>query len=135
MARHSAPQFEREVFTISRELEYFTESELITQTGYARDDWWPYVIVKEALDNALDGCERAGVAPEITVRATASELVITDNGPGIPPAVVKRILDYATRTSDKIAYVSPTRGAQGNALKTLLAIVRSQRRRAGHHRD
>jgi hypothetical protein len=31
-------------------------------------------------------------------------------------------LDFSTRTSDKAAYVSPTRGAQGNALKTVLAI-------------
>jgi hypothetical protein len=35
---------------------------------------------------------------------------------------VSRILDYSTRTSDKQAYISPTRGAQGNALKTIMAI-------------
>ena len=72
--------------------------------------------------NALDACERAGVAPEITLRVSPCEIAITDTGPDIPPEVVKRILDYATRTSDKLAYVSPTRGAQGNAWKTLLAI-------------
>ena len=46
----------------------------------------------------------------------------TDNGPGIASEVIGKILDFSTRTSDKQAYVSPTRGAQGNALKTLLAI-------------
>ena len=32
------------------------------------------------------------------------------------------MLDYAVRVSSREAYVSPTRGAQGNALKTLLAM-------------
>jgi hypothetical protein len=48
---------EREVFTISRELEYFSEAELTTQTGYGREAWWPRVIVKETIDNALDTSE------------------------------------------------------------------------------
>src|SRR4029077_17160781 len=32
------------------------------------------------------------------------------------------ILDYSVRVSSREAYVSPTRGAQGNALKTILAM-------------
>jgi DNA topoisomerase VI subunit B len=116
------PKLEREVFTTSRELEYFTEKELETQTGYSRHRWWPEVIVKEALDNSIDACEQAGVAPQITVRVNDREISISDNGRGIPAEVVAKMCDYATRTSDKRAYVSPTRGAQGNAWKTLLAI-------------
>lgn len=112
----------REVFTTSRELEYFTESELVTQTGYGKEEWWPRVLVKEIVDNGLDAAEQAGVAPAITVEFTGDALTISDNGPGIPPEVVRRVLDFSTRTSDKAAYVSPTRGAQGNALKTVLAI-------------
>jgi DNA topoisomerase VI subunit B len=115
-------KLDRQVFTVSREIEYFTESELATQTGYSRSAWWPAVIVKEALDNAIDACEQAGVAPEITVKISDREISITDNGRGIPPEVVAKICDYSTRTSDKRAYVSPTRGTQGNAWKTLLAI-------------
>ena len=46
----------------------------------------------------------------------------TDNGPGIAPETVASILDFTTRTSSREAYVSPTRGAQGNALKTILAM-------------
>ena len=42
-----------------------------------------------------------------------------DNGPGIAGDVVDDILDFTVRVSSREAYVGPTRGAQGNALKTL----------------
>jgi len=42
--------------------------------------------------------------------------------PGIAAATVERMLDFNVRVSDKEAYVSPTRGAQGNALKTIIAM-------------
>ncbi|ACA58973.1 hypothetical protein [Candidatus Desulforudis audaxviator] len=45
-----------------------------------------------------------------------------DNDPGIKPEVVRRILDFNVRVSDKAVYRSPTRGAQGNGLKTVLGI-------------
>jgi hypothetical protein len=122
MAPRATPQFERETFTISRELEYLSADELEKQTGYTRDSWWPGVIVKETLDNALDAAETAGVPPEIVVRLDGPRLEIRDNGAGVPAEVVQHLLDYSTRTSDKIAYVSPTRGGQGNALKTILAM-------------
>jgi len=49
-------------------------------------------------------------------------ITVEDNGPGIQAEVITKILNFQTRTSDKEAYVSPTRGAQGNALKTVFAI-------------
>ena len=49
-------------------------------------------------------------------------LSVSDNGPGIPAEVVRQVLDYNVRVSDKAAYRSPTRGAQGNALKTVIGI-------------
>jgi DNA topoisomerase VI subunit B len=113
---------EREVFTLSRQLEYFTADELEKQTGYTRASWWPAVITKELFDNGLDGAEAAGVPPEITVWWSGSRLAVADNGGGIPPGIVRKLIDYSTRTSDKLAYVSPTRGAQGNAWKTILAM-------------
>ena len=113
---------QREVFTISREMEYLTADELEKQTGYSRAEWWPRVIGKETIDNGLDNCEQVGVSPEITVFFDGKKLEISDNGGGIPAEIVKRLSDFTTRTSDKLAYVSPTRGAQGNAWKTLLAM-------------
>ena len=115
-------ELERQIFTTSRELEYFTESELTTQTGYPREQWWPGVVVKELVDNSLDACEQVGVAPVVNVNFRGQSVIVSDNGPGIASDVIAKVLDFSTRTSDKQAYVSPTRGAQGNALKTLLAI-------------
>jgi hypothetical protein len=36
---------------------------------------------------------------------------------------VTDILDFAVRVSSREAYVSPTRGAQGNAMKTIVAMA------------
>jgi DNA topoisomerase VI subunit B len=49
-------------------------------------------------------------------------ITVTDNGPGIPPETVQGVLDFNVRVSSREAYVSPCRGAQGNALKTLVAM-------------
>jgi DNA topoisomerase VI subunit B len=103
-------------------LEYLSADELEKQTGYGRDYWWPSVILKEALDNGLEAAEMVGVKPEIVIRWEGHRLEIRDNGPGIPADIFRRIVDYSTRTSDKLGYVSPTRGAQGNAWKTVLAM-------------
>ena len=111
----------RETFRTSRLLEYFSEKELILQTGH-EPDRWPEVVAKELADNGLDGCEEAGILPDITVSITDNTLTVGDNGPGIPGSVIEDVLDYSVRASSKDAYISPTRGAQGNALKTVLAI-------------
>ena len=121
MSGANGHRLERTMFETSRLLEYFTERELRYQTGRSPAEW-PIVIVKELMDNALDACEDAGVAPEIAVTITDNTITVTDNGLGIAPETLERILDFSTRTSDKEAYVSPTRGAQGNALKTVVAI-------------
>ena len=115
-------KLDRQTFSISRELEYFSEAELTTQTGYGKEDWWPGVVAKELVDNSLDACEQSGTLPCIEVDFQGDSLTVADNGPGLPPEVLARILDFSTRTSDKAAYVSPTRGAQGNAFKTVLAV-------------
>jgi DNA topoisomerase VI subunit B len=73
---------------------------------------------------SLDACEDADIAPAITVCVSTEERTITvgDNGPGIAPDVVERLADLRTKTSSREAYVAPTRGAQGNALQTILAM-------------
>jgi DNA topoisomerase VI subunit B len=76
------------------------------------------------VDNALDACEEGGVAPDISVTLDLGRglITITDNGPGIPPETVLGVLDFERRVSNREAYVAPDRGAQGNALKTLIAM-------------
>jgi DNA topoisomerase VI subunit B len=84
--------------------------------------------VKELVDNAIDASEEAEVAPSIKVtiaRAKSDKparIIVEDHGPGIPPATVAGIIDYDVRISSREAYISPTRGRQGNALKTILPM-------------
>ena len=117
----TAKQLARTTFSTSRLLDFASVKELTAQTGHEVGEW-PLVIVKELLDNALDACEEAGIAPVITVEVDDGGIPVRDNGPGIPAATVESILDFSIRVSSREAYVSPTRGAQGNALKTIVAM-------------
>ena len=125
--RRSAAQLNRTTFSASRAAEYFDARQLSTLTGVPTHEF-ANVILKELVDNSLDACETAGTSPEISVAVGnggtkgAICIRVTDNGPGIPSEVVRKLLDYNVRVSDKAAYRSPTRGAQGNALKTVIGI-------------
>ena len=114
-------KLERTTFATSRLLDFCSEKELVAQTGHQTDDW-PLVILKELVDNGLDACEESGVAPKIKVVVDSSSITIADNGPGMPVETIRGALDYSVRASSREAYVSPTRGAQGNALPTMLAM-------------
>jgi DNA topoisomerase VI subunit B len=103
-------------------MEFCTRRELVNQTGH--DLWqWPLVVLKELTDNALDACEETEVAPVISITVKGNTIVVADNGPGIPLGTIDGVLDYSIRVSSREAYVSPTRGAQGNALKTILPMA------------
>jgi DNA topoisomerase VI subunit B len=123
----SANKLERTTFSASRAAEYFDARQLSTLTGVPTEEF-ANVVLKELVDNSLDACETAGVPPEITVTVGDGgtggviRVRVSDNGPGIPSEVVRSLLDYDVRVSDKAAYRSPTRGAQGNALKTVIGI-------------
>jgi DNA topoisomerase VI subunit B len=52
----------------------------------------------------------------------ADGISVTDNGGGIAPDDVTRMLDYTQRVSSNEAHASPTRGRQGNAIQTVLAM-------------
>ena len=114
---------ERFVFKTSRLAEFCGQKELTAQTGHAPDEW-PLVILKELVDNGLDICEEAGIAPAIRIEVWTDrcEIVISDNGPGLSSDTINDILDYHSRTSSREAYVSPSRGQQGNALQTIFAM-------------
>jgi DNA topoisomerase-6 subunit B len=73
--------------------------------------------VKEAVDNSLDACEEAGIAPEITIEIDQTgddryRMAVEDNGPGI-------IFDQVGKVFGKLLYgskfhkLSQTRGQQG----------------------
>jgi hypothetical protein len=129
-----AHRIERVAFTTSRLMEFCTEKELVAQTGHQSYEW-PRVITKELVDNGIDACEEAEVAPSIKVTITTghaksrrraakpTRIVFEDNGPGIPPETIAGIIDYNVRVSSREAYISPTRGRQGNALKSILPMA------------
>jgi hypothetical protein len=111
----------RVAFRVSRLMEFCSLRELQNQTGHQVWDW-PLVVLKELFDNALDACEEAEIAPVIALAVRPGEIVVQDNGTGIADETVRSIRDYSVRVSSREAYISPSRGAQGNALKTILAM-------------
>jgi DNA topoisomerase-6 subunit B len=72
--------------------------------------------VKEAVDNALDACEEAGILPDITVRVRdrygKSRVIVEDNGPGIVENQIARIFGKLLYGS-KFHKLSQSRGQQG----------------------
>ena len=73
--------------------------------------------VKEAVDNALDACEEAGILPEIRVELTQVKervirMAVEDNGPGIPDTHIGKIFGKLLYGS-KFHKLSQSRGQQG----------------------
>jgi DNA topoisomerase VI subunit B len=118
----------RVAFTTSRLMEFCSEKELVAQTGHEAHRW-ALVVTKELVDNAVDSAEESEIPPVVKVTITTGKfgkparIVIADNGPGIPPNIIAGILDYSVRLSTKEAIISPTRGRQGNALKSILPMA------------
>lgn len=111
----------RTTFRTSRLLDFCSRKELVAQTGH-REELWPLVVLKELVDNGLDACEDAGIAPVLDVVVDDRGITVSDNGPGIPSSTIDGVLDFSVRVSNREAYVAPDRGAQGNALKTIVAM-------------
>lgn len=75
--------------------------------------------IKEAVDNALDACEEAGVIPDILVEILPDDgaddrfiVVVEDNGPGIVKAQIPKIFGQLLYGS-KFHSLKQSRGQQG----------------------
>ena len=124
--RHNQPAVQRTVFATPRAAEFLELRALQAQTGQPAEAFG-HVVVKELLDNALDAAETAGRAPVIDIHTRTTDdwivlVTVSDNGAGIAPATVADLCDFNMLVSDKARYRGPARGAQGNALKTVLGI-------------
>jgi DNA topoisomerase-6 subunit B len=83
--------------------------------------------VKEAVDNALDATEEAGILPSVTVEISESEsyytLVVEDNGPGIPEKNVPKVFGKLLYGS-RFGSLTQSRGQQGIGISA--AVLYSQ---------
>src|SRR5215208_3309256 len=115
----------RRIFSEPQAAQYFYTDRLAKMTGRTSGDWHR-VVVKELMDNALDAAESAGRVPVVNVAMDVGpsliRLSVQDNGVGIPADVIERMLDFSVFASDKAVYRTPTRGQQGNALKTIVGM-------------
>src|SRR5260370_25511147 len=101
------PKLTRVAFRVSQLMEFCTKRELQNQTGHSVQDW-PLVVLKELMDNALDACEEAEVAPVISITVRPWSITIQDNAGGIETHTIKSILHYTIPVSNPEDYVSPT---------------------------
>jgi len=125
----------RRFHTDTRTSENFTETGLVQLTGQPTNKWGRYA-VKELLDNALEAAadDRTPTVGVEVVHAGAQRvshredcpirhLTVWDDGPGINRDRLEEIFgDVDQFGGTKQHYALPTRGAQGNALMTLLGI-------------
>ncbi len=117
----NASTLTRHVFKTSRLAEFASKKELVNQTGHAVEDW-PLVVLKELVDNASKprGGRHCAGHPNFSLARIASPSPTTDPASPRRRSRTSSITRPARRSRE--AYVSPTRGAQGNALKTILAM-------------
>jgi DNA topoisomerase-6 subunit B len=115
--RQSAPATAVEMASRQREIsvsEFFLKNRHLL--GFDTPAKALVTAVKEAVDNALDACEEAGILPEIIVqvrdRYGKSRVVVEDNGPGIVESQIARIFGKLLYGS-KFHKLSQSRGQQG----------------------
>jgi DNA topoisomerase VI subunit B len=111
----------RALLSFSRNLEFINQPELAKRMGIPLEGWLR-ATTKELIDNGLDAVEEAGVDPAITVTVDGRRLTVADNGPGMAPELVERLCKLTERTSTREPFAAPDRGAQGNALQTIMHL-------------
>ncbi len=107
--------------TKSSTAEYFAKN--LQQVGFSSPLKAVLTTLKEAVDNSLDACEEAGIAPELKVSikkvgkgsAKSTDLIqitVEDNGPGLEPSDLPQVFgEYLA--SSKFGRGQCSRGQQG----------------------
>jgi hypothetical protein len=123
----------REAFSLNREFDYVRMEGLRRATGLPEHEWDLY-IVKELVDNALDADDllwhdNPSQPPQVEVRleyfeasGTIQVQVSVANRARFPVEQLDDIFATGWYTSRKAFFKGLSRGALGNALKTLLGI-------------
>ena len=108
LKKHASPprKLARVTFKTSREMDFFSEKELVTQTGHEKEDWL-LVVAKELIDSSLDECENANIAPTITVALTEAGIALRDNGPGLAEETLRGAMDFTVRAQRRGPMVRP----------------------------
>ncbi len=117
-----------------REFDYLQLHWLEKTTGRPKHHWDLYII-KELLDNAIDADEcwsqEQGESIELTIDihyrhsvslSIDSLSISVSNSAPFPAKLIPIAFDLSEYVSDKAPYNRPSRGQQGNALKTLIGI-------------
>jgi DNA topoisomerase-6 subunit B len=117
IAKHRGPATAAEMASRQREIsvsEFFLKNRHLL--GFDSPAKALVTAVKEAVDNALDACEEAGILPDIKVevydRFGTARVVVEDNGPGIVEEQIARIFGKLLYGS-KFHKLSQSRGQQG----------------------
>jgi len=114
------------ILTKSRTMEYLTLDGLTKMTGVPADLLDIYTL-KELVDNGLDSAELNTVFPNIQVVLSSADNILTievsDQGRGVSPEMVREVTNFERFGGTKYFVKKPTRGAQGNALMTIVGLV------------
>jgi hypothetical protein len=125
-----------EAFSFNREFDFVRLERLFRTTGRSAHEWDLY-IVKELIDNALDAdegvwCSDPQQTPGLKIRieyAAKQLFVEVSNRSVFPAGLIPEIFATQQYTSRKAFLKGLSRGALGNALKTLLGIPYALRNR------
>jgi hypothetical protein len=122
------------ILSKSRVMEYLTLDGLSKMTGVS-PDLLDFYTLKELTDNALDSAELGDTLPEIQVMVSRQtdtlRIAVADQGAGISPEMVREVTNFERFGGTKYFVKKPTRGAQGNALMTIVGLVSALWREQG----